>query len=48
VGIDHELAAVLGCRSASSVGAACRLVREAARSARARKELTALIAHVAD
>ncbi len=40
---DRELAAVLGYRSASSVGAACRLVGQAARSAAARKELKELV-----
>jgi REP element-mobilizing transposase RayT len=41
----RELAAALGYRSASSVGAACRLVQEAARSPRAKKELEALVGH---
>jgi putative transposase len=44
----RELAAALGYRSASSVGAACRLVRESARSARDRRELEALVAHASE
>ena len=45
---DRELAAVLGYRSASSVGAACRLVQAAACSAKAKKELEALVAHASE
>ena len=43
----RELAAALGYRSASSVGAACRRVGALARSAKARRELEELVAHVA-
>jgi putative transposase len=42
-----ELAAVLGYRSASAVTAACRRVRDAARSAKVRRELEGLIADAA-
>ncbi len=45
---NRELAAALGYRSPSAVTAACRLVREAARSAKARRELEALVAHAAE
>jgi hypothetical protein len=41
----RELAVALGYRSVSSVAAACRLVREAARSAQAKRELETLVAH---
>jgi len=44
---NRELAAALGYRSPSAVTAACRLMREAARSAGTRKELEALVAHAA-
>ncbi len=43
----RELAAALGYRSASSVGAACRRAQAAARSGRARRELEELVKHVA-
>jgi putative transposase len=45
---DRDLAAALGYGSASSVGAAFRLVRAAARSAAARRELEDLVAHAAE
>jgi putative transposase len=45
---DRELAALLGYRSASSVGAACRLAEAKARSGRAKRELEALIDHAAE
>jgi hypothetical protein len=44
----RELAAALGYRSASSVGAACRRAEAAARSGKARRELEALVKHVAE
>jgi REP element-mobilizing transposase RayT len=44
----RELAAALGYGSPSAVTAACRLVREAARSAKARRELEELVAHAAE
>jgi putative transposase len=43
----RELAAALGYRSASSVGAACRRAEAAARSGKARRELEELVKHVA-
>jgi hypothetical protein len=43
----RKLAAVLGYRSASSVGKACRRAEAAARTAKARRELEELVAHVA-
>jgi len=45
---NRELAAVLGYESPSAVTAACRRVREAARSAKAKRELEELTAHAAE
>jgi hypothetical protein len=45
---NHELAAALGYRSPSAVSAACRLVREMARSAKAKREMEELVAYAAE
>jgi REP element-mobilizing transposase RayT len=44
---NRELAAALGYRSASSVGAACRRAEATARSSKARRELEELVTHAA-